>query len=202
MASDSGSSVSVSSVSGSSDSDVGTVRLGQRSIAGFRFHHMLRRFSRDLGLLDQLACVEIDRSAATDAMASIILGLGVAPPLLSFSRRRKHADGTPTGTGATLWSVDDLITIHGEAQVEEWNSAGLLRSHRRRERVIRLGDPTLLASAAHEAAHVAVVERAPGSPSHGKVFVAALDEAAQLASFWLLQRHPEIAQAGAEPIPG
>ena len=175
-----------------STASIGTVRPGSGSISGFRFHHMLRRFSRDLGLLDRLAGVEADRDATVGVMAHMVRAMRVPPPLLELSRRRKHADGTPTGTGATVWSIDDLVARHGPDRVARWQEAGMLVRHRRHERIIRLGDPTLLASAAHEAAHVVIAERAPGSPPHGKRFVAALDETATAAAAWLEECHPAV----------
>ena len=120
--------------------------------------------------------------AVTDVMAHMADGCGVTAPILRFSGRRKHADGTPTGTGATVWSIDDLVGMHGEAQVAEWRRAGLLSGQLPHDRIVRLGDPTLLASVAHEAAHVVVADRWPGAAAHGKRFVEAMDETATLAS--------------------
>jgi hypothetical protein len=171
----------------------GTARFGQRSISSFRFHHMLVRFSRDVGLLDQMAKVELDQAAAADAVEFIVDSLNLPLPVLSFSRRRRHADGTPTGTGLTIWSINDLVAMHGPAAVEEWRRAGALDQHLTDQRVIRLGDPTLLVSAAHEVAHIHVAERNPGAPAHGKVFVVALDDSAAAAAFWLGDRYPRLA---------
>jgi len=176
-------------------SAAGVARFGRRSIAGFRFHHMLVRFSRDVVLLDRLAKVELDRSATEDAVGFMVRRLRLPMPILELSRRRRYADGTPTGTGLTVWSIADLIAIHGTEAVEAWQRAGALTEHLPNDRTIRLGDPTLLVSAAHEVAHVQVAEQAPGAPSHGKVFVAALDDSAAVAASWLGLRHPGLAAA-------
>lgn len=171
---------------------VGIARLGQRTIAGFRFHHMLVRFSRDVRRLDHLAKIEIDRVAAADAVEHMADALNLPLPQLSFSRRRRHADGTPTGTGMTIWSVADLEAMHGASRVREWQEAGVLRHSLPNHRLIKLGDPTLLASAAHEVAHVHVAERSLRAPAHGKIFVAALDDTAEAAARWLRDRHPDL----------
>jgi hypothetical protein len=170
-----------------------SVRLGERSISGFRFHHMLVRFSRDLARLDRLAKVELDRLAAAGAIEYMVDALNLPLPVLSFSRRRRHADGTPTGSGMTVWSVADLMAMHGEVRVEAWRASGVLRRHLPGERIIKLGDPTLLASASHEVAHVQVAERCPRAPAHGKVFVGALDDSAAAAAAWLGDRYPDLA---------
>jgi hypothetical protein len=171
----------------------GTARYGRRSISGFRFHHMLVRFSRDVDLLDRLAKVELDAPATRDGVEFIVQQLRLEMPLLELSRRRRHADGSPTGTGLTMWSVADLVEMYGPQQVDAWEAAGALDRHLPDQRIVRLGDPTLLVSAAHELAHVLVAERSPRSPSHGKVFVSALDDSARVAAAWLRERHPEVA---------
>jgi hypothetical protein len=170
----------------------GNVRLGSRSISGFRFHHMLVRFSRDIGRIDRLAKVEVDRQGASDAAEFIADSLNLPLPVLSYSRRRRHADGTPTGTGMTMWSIHDLVLMHGETKVERWRTAGALKRHLPDERIVKLGDPTLLSSVAHEMAHVQVAERSPSAPSHGKVFVFSLDDSAAAAATWFSDRHPHL----------
>ena len=173
--------------------DQGSIRYTTGSIAGFRFHHMLRRFSADIGLLDRLAGVIVDRAAATDATEFMLVDLRVPAPILSFSRRRKRADGHPTGTGATIWSVEDLVATHGQDQVARWRGTGQIRRHDQHLRRVMLGDPTFLASAAHEVGHLAVGTRTPKAPAHGKSFVAAFDEASASADQWLQQRQLETA---------
>ncbi len=135
-----------------------------------RHEHRVERFSRDYRLLTDLRHLGADRDTATRVVDHVCSTFSVPAPELTFHRGRSAHTGycVPPRRAASARNGADAVD-RWEAAHEPWPFNGM----------IRLGDPTSLATIAHEAGHhlVHCLERA-NAPAHGKVWVGRFDDAA------------------------
>lgn len=149
-----------------------------------RHDHVVRRFSRDLGLLRTLDRVLVLEPDVTRALVSTVCGdFGVALPDLLFRSNRRP------DTGLCDPPRRRLTARFGEDRVLAAEAGGRIRTfpHGR----LRLGTRTLAGTVAHELGHH-VVNHTSGwrTPGHGKAWVAAYDAVAQR-----LAAHPALLPA-------
>lgn len=138
---------------------------------GSRYDHMVRRFTRDAQAIDSL----INRGVEPPEVGSAVRYLAdthdvMVPEVTFHGRRGAH-------TGYCMAPRPVIVARTGEGPVQQWE--------REKSRqwpdtgMIRLGNPTSLATVAHELGHHLVnVLHPPKTPVHGKVWVARFDEAA------------------------
>lgn len=149
-----------------------------------RHDHVVRRFSRDLGLLRSLDRVLVLDPDLTRALVSTVCeDFSVArPDLLLRANRRPD-------TGLCDPPRRRLAARFGEDRVRAAEAKGRIRTfpHGR----IRLGARTLAGTIAHELGHH-LVNHTSGwrTPGHGKAWVAAYDAAAHR-----LVAHPALLRA-------
>ena len=142
---------------------------------GNRFDHMLRRFSDDMQLIEVLRTVGVDRSDAQRLLGVLAECMDVPVPDASFHRGRGPHTGycvPPRGVAAIQADPARLAAWEAE-RGRRWPENGL----------IHLGDPTALATVAHEFAHPMIhhLDR-PATPAHGKRWVARYDVSARTIS--------------------
>lgn len=151
-----------------------------------RHEHTLRRFSRRLAAITALGRLGVDREDARRLIEAVCDSLDLPAPLVTFHRGRSPFTGycrKPRSNAVELW---------GEAAVVDWEKAK--RQGWPPDGMIRLGDPTSLATVAHELGHHLVNHRErPATPGHGKAWVHWFDLAAagvgRLASVDLPTQH-------------
>ncbi len=135
----------------------------------------VRKFSRDVLLLEQLDMLIVDDVEARTIIELSCELLGVNPPTIKFHRRRSMY------TGATERPRSAWVDLLGEHEVARRESSGW--GPVPASGAIRLGRRTTLMTIAHELGHhlVFCLDRS-GTPAHGKVWVARFDDAAAAIS--------------------
>lgn len=135
-----------------------------------RHQHRVEQFSRDRRLLTDLRGVGVDRSAATRVVDHVSSTFSVPAPQLTFHRARSPH------TGYCVAPRHAAFARHGADAVSTWEASHQVWPH---NGMVRLGDPTSLATIAHEMGHhlVHFLERTT-TPAHGKVWVGRFDDAA------------------------
>ena len=147
---------------------------------GARFDHMLRRFSDEMQVIEVLRTVGVDRSDAQRLLDVLAVRMDVPVPDGSFHRGRGPHTGycvPPRGVAAIQADPARLAAWEAD-RGRGWPENGL----------IRLGDPTALATVAHEFAHhmVHCLDR-PATPAHGKRWVARYDVSARTITSLIAQ---------------
>ncbi len=136
-----------------------------------RHHARVQQFSRDPDLIAHLDSFVVSDDGARVLVEASCREFGVAAPALKFHARRSMFTGA-TERPRSVW-VSEL----GEHEVlrREMNGWGAVPP----TGAIRLGRTTTIMTIAHELGHHLVFLREPpGTPAHGKLWVARFDEAA------------------------
>lgn len=130
----------------------------------------MERFTRDHRLLTHLRDLGVNRDGAIRVVDQICSTFAIPAPELTFHR------GRSPHTGYCVAPKHTASARHGADAVSRWEAA---HEPWPRNGMIRLGDPTSLATIAHEFGHhlVHFLERTT-TPAHGKVWVARFDDAA------------------------
>ena len=137
-----------------------------------RHEHRVEEFSRNYSLLTSLRELGVDRAGASRLVDLIATQWSVTPPRLTFHR------GRGAHTGYSVAPREVAVTRHGSDAVARWETTNGPWTH---EGTIRLGDPTSLATIAHEAGHHLVHHLDPVSTAaHGKRWVRRFDDAAEV----------------------
>lgn len=146
-----------------------------------RHDHMVKRFSSSWATIAALRVVGVDRSTAAEVIDFVCDDLGVAPPTPSF-----HGGRGPH-TGYCMPPRDQAVARTNEGQVLEWERGR--GSVWPEYGLVRLGDPTALATVAHELGHhLAYLTEPVGTPAHGKRWVGHFDRAAVTIDRLLMDR--------------
>lgn len=135
-----------------------------------RHEHRVEKFSRDHRLLTHLRDVGVNRGTASRVVDHICSTFSIPAPELTFHR------GRSAHTGYCVAPKHAASARHGADAVGRWEAA---HEPWPRNGMVRLGDPTSLATIAHEIGHhlVHLLERTT-TPAHGKVWVGRFDDAA------------------------
>lgn len=145
--------------------------LSLPSFAGrARHEHRVESFSRDHRLLTDLRDLGVDRGGAIRIADHVCSTFSVPVPQLTFHR------GRSAHTGYCVAPKHAASARHGADAVSRWEAT---HEPWPRDGMIRLGDPTSLATIAHELGHHLVHFRErTTTPAHGKVWVRRFDDAA------------------------
>ena len=136
-----------------------------------RHEHRVEGFSRDYRLLESLRELGVDREGASRLADLIASRWSVEAPLLTFHR------GRGAHTGYCVAPRDVAVARHGNDAVIRWESANGAWAA---DGMIRLGDPTSLATIAHEFGHHLVHHLDPvATAAHGTRWVRRFDDAAE-----------------------
>lgn len=132
---------------------------------------MIRRFSREPDLIFGLRRHGVERAGAEHLLGLLAQSMGVDVPESAFHRGRGPHTGycMPPRKVVSATAGDAWLATWEATRRRPWPGPGL----------IRLGEPTALATIAHEFAHHAVHLLDPVStPAHGKRWIERFDGAA------------------------